>query len=154
MLKELSSQTEYQELEQKKFDKLPEKYDNAYTHPYAAARTFNKVDYHSTDTGTITGIRVTEQEHVRRLAGKIAKLEELIIFLMDSQEQLVEDQEQRRFEHLREQSKIHIKEIESIFGIDPNAHVDTTTLDGLLKDYVDENQDSAELVRSIRDGYQ
>ena len=71
---------------------------------------------------------------------------------MNKQVQMTEEQKHTQFKHLLAQSKIHLKEIESIFGIDPNVRVDTTTLDGLLKDYVDENQDSAELVRSIRDG--
>ena len=53
---------------------------------------------------------------------------------------------------LLEQNDIGRKELERIFGIDPDDDIDTTKLDGLLKDHVDKDQDSMDLVRSIRGG--
>lgn len=53
-------------------------------------------------------------------------------------------------DNLRQQNEISRKELIFIFGIDPNETIDTKELDGLLSDYVDPEQDSRDLVRSIR----
>ena len=54
---------------------------------------------------------------------------------------------------LHAQNEASRKELESIFDIKLDEDVDTTSLDGLLKDYVDPKQNSQELIRSIRDDY-
>lgn len=53
---------------------------------------------------------------------------------------------------LWKQNEASIRALETIFNIDANDNVDTKKLDGLLSDYVDENQNSMELVRAIRGG--
>ena len=53
---------------------------------------------------------------------------------------------------LLEQNDIGRKALERIFGIKPDDDIDTAKLDGLLKDYVDKDQDSMDLIRSIRGG--
>lgn len=59
--------------------------------------------------------------------------------------------DQAHTDSLRQQNEISRKELVSIFGIDPDEAVDTKELDGLLSDYVDPEQDSRDLIRSIRD---
>ena len=51
-----------------------------------------------------------------------------------------------------QQSDTEVKVLESIFDIDPDDEVGTRELDGLLSDCVDKNQNSLDLVRSVRGG--
>ncbi len=63
-------------------------------------------------------------------------------------------QEHIRKEHLDNllaQNDLSRKKIESIFNIKSDDAIDTLSLDGLLSDYIDERQNSSELVRSVRD---
>ncbi len=69
------------------------------------------------------------------------------------QKEISELQKSHRRMHLDdllEQNEISRKALESILG-NESDDVDTTSLDGLLKDYVDPEQNSQELVRSVRD---
>ena len=54
-------------------------------------------------------------------------------------------------EDLLRQNVVSRKELRTAFGIDQNDRIDTRELDGMLKDCVDENENSQELVRSVRD---
>ena len=59
---------------------------------------------------------------------------------------------QTRLDELLKQNEFNRKELRSIFDIDPNDKIDTSELDGMLKDYADEKESSMELVRSVRGG--
>ena len=80
------------------------------------------------------------------LLKKIADLEASVLILH-------EEHKQTKLDNLLAQNEASRKELESIFDIKPNEYVDTTSLDGLLKDYVNPKQNSQELIRSIRDDY-
>ena len=56
-----------------------------------------------------------------------------------------------RIGDLLKQNEASRNELRAAFGIDPNDKIDTRELDGMLKEYVDENENSQELVRSVRD---
>ena len=51
-----------------------------------------------------------------------------------------------------EDAKMCIRVLESSMGRPANLNVTARDLDSMLADYVDENEDSVELVRSVRDG--
>jgi len=91
-----------------------------------------------------TKIVVSDNEVIEYLAKQISELEKQVEFLK-------EQQKQSQLNDLLEQNELSRKDLESIFDIDPNDQVDTKTLDGLLKDYADPKENSAELVRSVRD---
>ncbi len=91
-----------------------------------------------------TKIVVSDNEVIEYLAKQIFELEKKVEFLK-------EQQKQSQLNDLLEQNELSRKDLESIFDIDPNDQVDTKTLDGLLKDYADPKENSAELVRSVRD---
>ena len=46
---------------------------------------------------------------------------------------------------------ISIKDLRISLDMDPNDKIDTRELDGMLKEYVDEKENSQELVRAVRD---
>jgi len=73
---------------------------------------------------------------VRRLEGKVSKLEQ--------------GQEERKIQDLLDQNEISVTELESIFPLD--EFQEPETLEGLLSEFVDENENSLEMVRSVRDG--
>ena len=58
--------------------------------------------------------------------------------------------DQMHFESLRQQNEAARKDLRSIFGIEPDDTIDTKELDGLLSDFVDPEEDSRDLIRSIR----
>ena len=64
---------------------------------------------------------------------------------------LHEEHKQTKLDNLLAQNETSRKKLESIFDIKPDEDVDTKSLDGLLKDYVDPKQNSQELIRSVRD---
>lgn len=84
------------------------------------------------------------KEQLKISNGYIAKLTEQVRELAKP--------DQAHIDRLRQQNEISRKELISIFGIDPDEEIDTKELDGLLSDYVDPEQDSRDLVRSIRGG--
>ena len=55
-------------------------------------------------------------------------------------------------DELLKQNEISRKELRFVFDIDPNDKIDTSELDGMLKDCTDEKENSMELVRSARGG--
>ncbi len=56
-----------------------------------------------------------------------------------------------RIGDLLKQNAASRKELRDAFGIDHNDRIDTRELDGMLKEYVDEKENSQELVRAVRD---
>ena len=53
---------------------------------------------------------------------------------------------------LLKQNESSRKELQSIFGIDPNHKTDVKELDGMLKEYADGEENSVDMVRSVRGG--
>ena len=100
------------------------------------------------------------------------KLEELLrtcydyIAMLDEQQKIDRDRitaleaqsassteiSQTWLDELLKQNEISRKELRSVFDIDPNDKIDTSELDGMLKDCTDEKENSMELVRSARGG--
>jgi len=91
-----------------------------------------------------TKIIVSDNEIIEYLSTRVFELEKQV-------ESIQEQQKHIQLSNLREQNEISRRELETIFDIEPNDQVDTKTLDGLLKDYVNPNENSSELVRSVRD---
>ncbi len=85
-------------------------------------------------------------------AKEILCLREKISELKEKVQDLREGYKRMRLDDMLEQNKVSRKELESIFGNEPD-YADTASLDGLLKNYVDPKQNSQELVRSVRDRY-
>jgi len=84
--------------------------------------------------------------------------DELIEFLIDRIHELEykvasleKQQKETQLNSLIKQNESSRKELEEFFDLDPNATTDTKILDGLISQYADENENSAELVRSVRD---
>lgn len=89
--------------------------------------------------------RIIELEKQLRTSNQyIAELRKQMRELMKS--------ERLHLDSLWQQNDLGRKELMSIFGIDVNDTIDVKKLDGLLGDYVDQEQDSRDLVRSIRGG--
>ena len=101
--------------------------------------------YPGTDEQPLTKIVVTDgSDAINYIFQRIAELEAKV-------KTLQEEHKQRKFDNLFKQNDVSRKELESIFGIEPNGDVDTASLDGLLEDFVDPEQNSQEMVRSVRD---
>ena len=60
------------------------------------------------------------------------------------------DKDLERIGDLLKQNEISRNDLRTAFGIDPNDKIDTRELDGMLKEYVDEKENSQELVRAVR----
>ena len=56
-----------------------------------------------------------------------------------------------RIGDLLKQNSASRKELRDAFGIEHNDKIDTRELDGMLNEYVDEKENSQELVRAVRD---
>ena len=61
------------------------------------------------------------------------------------------DKDVERIGDLLKQNAASRKELRDAFGIDHNDKIDTRELDGMLNEYVDEKENSQELVRAVRD---
>ena len=85
-------------------------------------------------------------EYVEKLALYKKRIRELERRIPSSKPKPLDDEE------LWRQSEAYRHKLESIFNIDPDDDIDIDELDGLLSDFVDENQNSMELVRAIRGG--
>lgn len=105
--------------------------------------TETDVLYLETKGEITTKIVVSDNKVIEYLAKQLSELDKQVKFLK-------EQQKQSQLNNLLEQNESSRKDLESIFDIDPNDQVDTKTLDGLLKDYGDPKENSAELVRSGR----
>ena len=84
-----------------------------------------------------------QAKEIRDLREKVSELNEEIRDLREGYKRM-------QFDDMLEQNEAGRKELESIFGNEPD-HADTASLDGLLRNYVDPKQNSQELVRSVRD---
>ena len=84
------------------------------------------------------------------LVDRIRSMSELQARQEEEIRELQEGYKRAHLEDLFEQSSANIEGLESIFGTDLND-MGEVSLDGLLKDYVDPEQNSQELVRFIRD---
>ena len=105
----------------------------------------DEIAYLGTDERSIMKIVVIDNsEMVGRISKKVTELEAKIRILQ-------EEYERARLNKLLEQNDVSRKELESIFNIGPNDDIDTLSLDGLLQDCVDPEQNSQELIRSVRD---
>ena len=80
------------------------------------------------------------------------KMSDYYIAELTKQIQKLSKLDQIHPDSLWQQNEIGRKELMSIFRIDSNDSIDTKKLDGLLSDYVNQEQDSRDLVRSIRGG--
>lgn len=80
------------------------------------------------------------------------KMSDYYIAELTKQLQKLSKLDQIHPDSLWQQNEIGRKELMSIFRIDSNDSIDTKKLDGLLSDYVNQEQDSRDLVRSIRGG--
>jgi len=76
-------------------------------------------------------------ETVRRLEDKVSKVEQ--------------KQEEYKIRNLLDQNEASVMELESIFSLD--EFEEPETLEGLLSEFVDKNENSLEMVRSVRDNY-
>ena len=85
-------------------------------------------------------------------AGKNEDLEHRILKLRDAfnqlKNELLNQEHKQKMQNLLVQNEIGRKKLQSIFGF--NDESKPVELEGLLSDYVDENEDSLELVRSVR----
>lgn len=83
----------------------------------------------------------TQQKTIQKLTNEINRL---------THEATQYSKQKSHIQDLLEQNEVSRKELEEIFKLDPDENVETTSLDGLLSKYVDLNENSAELVESVR----
>ena len=74
-------------------------------------------------------------EKVHQLENKVSKLEK--------------EQEEYKLHNLLDQNEISRMELGDIFEL--NDEIEPTTLEGLLSEFVDEKENSLEMIRSVRD---
>jgi len=87
---------------------------------------------------------LTDDELVKCLLDEISELKEEVRGLKKREEEY-------HIQSLVEQNERSRKELEEIFGLDPDKVVDTKTLDGMLSEYIEPDENADEMVRSVRD---
>jgi len=87
---------------------------------------------------------LTDDEVVKCLLDEISELKEEIRGLKKREGEY-------HIQSLVEQNERSRKELEEIFGLDPDKDVDTKTLDGMLSEYIEPDENADEMVRSVRD---
>ena len=96
----------------------------------------HKIDYLTTYIRHMSEFQARQEEEIRGLREEIRELHE--------------EYERAHLEDLFERSDASREDLDAIFGTDP-SDMEDVSLDGLLEDYVDPEQNSQELVRFIRD---
>ena len=87
---------------------------------------------------------LTDDEFIKYLLDEISELKEEICGLKKREEEY-------HIQSLVEQNERSRKELEEIFGLDPDKVVDTKALDGMLSGYIIPDENADEMIRSVRD---
>ena len=95
--------------------------------------------------------KINMEKRIMELEEQLRTSNQHIINLQKQMRELMKS-ERLPLDSLWRQNDLGREELMSIFGIDVSDTMDGKKLDGLLGDYVDQEQDSCDLVRSIRGG--
>ncbi len=105
----------------------------------------NDILYLETEEGKFTQINIGDyfaNDLIQELTLKMNRLEEKIL-------KLEEKPEEYKIQNLLDQNEISRMELENIFEVDNSE--ESISLEGLLSEFVDKNENSLEMVRSVRD---